>query len=578
MRRRSGHRRAGLAALCLVAGGSALSLTPAPAAAASSTLAFAPAVPTEPGGAPGSEPSAVVTADGVRLVTWQGGDPVDRSDDGLTWRQATGGHDSAGCVDPQGTKELFDAGDVDIAVDADGHTVYVSSLSFNEMDGIGVDIMTGTRDAAGAYRWAITNCHAGETASDRPWIAAGPHHGDLVLYEKDLHLETPIVRVSHDGGATFGPISPVLTDPRYADYAAQVFNGNFAVAHDGTIYVPFLVPDPKDEPAGVASSQGFPVTDVVVAVGHEDPTTHAVTFVDHRITPAATAPPSAGNVAYIFASLALDTADHPVVAWSGAGAMSGPYDVYMSSCATACSEPVSELNPLASTWSPPVKVSSGPSDPVAGGNHVFPLVVAGGPGRVALAWYGTSYTGDPTGGAVAGTFGSSPPPGQENWRTYVATATDWQPGSATAPTFSVADASGHVIHSGDICIGGTFCDLAGAPTCPPLGCGDRGLFDNFGLTIDPAGGVLVTWTDQSAVDKSGNHLTGVFAACQTSGPSLLTGKPDLSGCSASAFAAGATVPEGRAALLVTAASATVGVNAWRRRRRGERERGFSRPL
>jgi hypothetical protein len=477
---------------------------------------------------------------------------VDRSDDGAAWAQATGGHDSATCVDPTtGTRELFDAGDVHIAVDADGHTVYVSSLAFNETDGIGVDLVRGTQAVNGSYSWQVVNCHSGEPASDRPWIAAGPNHGDVVLYMKDLHLEAPIVRVSHDGGATFGPISPVLTDPRYANFAVQVFNGNFAVAHDGTIYVPFLVPDPKDQAVGTGSSASFPVTDVVVAVGREDPTTHAVTFVDHRVTPPETSLPSTANVAYIFASLALDSADHPVVAWSQGPTAAGPYDVFMSSCAVSCNDQVAEANPLVATWSAPIEVSGGAGDPVAGGSHVFPLVAAGSPGRLALAWYGTPYTGDPSGGPGAGTFGSSPPPGSEPWRTYVATATDWVPGSDTAPAFgTVADASGHDVHQGDVCIGGTFCDLAGAPTCPPVGCGNRGLFDNIGLAIDRAGGILVTWTNTQFIGGDGNPTTSVEAACQDGGPSLLAGMPDLSGCARSVFAPPVSqTPEAPATML-----------------------------
>ena len=557
-----------LPALALLALGAASVPAGVPAGAATA-LHFAAAEPTDPGGVGASEPSAAVTADGVRFVTWQGGDPVDRSDDGLTWTHASGGHDSGKCADSNGqTRELFDAGDVDIAVDRDGHTVYVSSLAFNETDGIGVDLVRGTEGAAGVYSWTVVNCHAGEPASDRPWIAAGAKPGDVVLYEKDLHLETPVVRVSHDGGVTFGPLSPVLTDPRYAAYAAQVFNGNFAVAGDGTIYVPFLVPDPRDEPVGVVSSQSFPVTDVVVAVGREDPVTHAVVFVDHRIEPATASLPSAGNVAYIFASLALDSADHPVVAWSEAAKTSGPYDVFMSSCAVSCNDPVAEANPAASTWSPPIRVSSGTSDPVAGGNHVFPLVAAGSPGHIALAWYGTSYTGDPTGGAVAGTLGSTPPPGAESWRTYVATATDWTAGSANAPTFQVADASGHVVHEGAVCIGGTFCDLAGAPTCPPVGCGDRGLLDNFGLALDQVGGVLVTWTDQSTRDVNGNRVSLVFAACQDAGSSLLSGHPDLSGCGRSVFGPPVDTPDARYAaglVLVGIAALVVGPRVRRRR-------------
>ncbi|MFN2583007.1 MAG: hypothetical protein ABR498_09740 [Candidatus Dormibacteria bacterium] len=540
----------------------------APYAHASSPPHFAHSVPTEPGGAiGGTEPSAAVNADGERLVTWQGGDPVDISVDGHTWAQSTGGHDSGKCTDASGARELFDAGDVDIAIDADGHTAYVSSLAFNETDGIGIDIVDGTEQTDGSYQWSVANCHAGEPASDRPWIAAGPNHGDLVLYEKDLHLETPAVRVSHDGGHTFGPLSPALDDPRFLTYPAQVFNGNFAVAHDGTIYVPFLVPDAKDEAVGIGSSTGFPVTDVVVAVGKEDPTTHAVTFVDHKISPPATSLPSTANVAYIFASLALDSQDHPVVVWSEGATMAGPYDVYMSSCAVSCNDQVAEANPLASPWSDPVKVSGGPGDPVNGGSHVFPLVAAGTPGRLAVAWYGTSYTGDPTGGAVAGTFGSSPPPGAEAWRTYVAEATDWQPGSNAAPTFLIVDASGHDIHQGDVCIGGTFCDLAGAPTCPPVGCGDRSLFDNFGLSIDQAGGALVTWTDLSTKDSNGNTVTSVFAACQDAGTSLIDGQPDLNGCALSKFSGSqAAVPDGVPPLLAVAAMGSAGVVLRRKRR------------
>ena len=545
----------------------------APAGAAS-PLAFSKSGPVSPIG--GGEPRVAVLVTGTRLATFQGGDIVSRSTDGINWKTILpGGHTGTGFSPTNLTgacNELFDGGDVDIAAGPDG-TAYVSSLSFNTPDGVGVAIISSHDDG---QHWTVVNCHAGEAAADRPWIAAGPGAGDLYLFQKDLHLEEPVVRASHDGGKTFGPISPVLTDPRLANFPVQVSPGNFAVAPDGTVYAPFTIP--AAAPAGDVTSAAAPQSRVIVGIGHEDPVTHLLTFVDRQVTPLVE-DGSSTNAAYIFPSLAVDTAGNPVVAWSQAATYKGPYDVYFSSCASACSDLLSEANPLSVTWSSPVRVTSA-------GNNVFPAVAAGSPGHLALAWYGTSYSGDTTGGPGAGTLGQDSP---ADWRTYVGTTIDWLAGSAAKPHFQVADASGHVIHHGSVCLGGTFCNLSGAPGFGVVGNGNRTLADNFGIAIDRAGGVETTWTDVSTRDKAGNPQGLVFAACQVSGSSMIAGRGPLNGCGSNAAASpaeratqapvaapGSQLPNTSAPpadfllVLMAAAAAVIVAGAQRRRVRNRR--------
>jgi len=88
---------------------------------------------------------------------------------------------------------------------------------------------------------------------------------------------------------------------------------------------------------------------------------------------------------------------------------------------------------------------------------VFPWVAAGGaPGRVAVAFYGTTSDGDPNSGDFKGA-----------WNVYVNQSLNALDASRT---FSQVSATTHPFHYDSICLNGLGCDLA----VPP---GDRTLAD-----------------------------------------------------------------------------------------------------
>ena len=101
---------------------------------------------------------------------------------------------------------------------------------------------------------------------------------------------------------------------------------------------------------------------------------------------------------------------------------------------------------------------------------VFPWVAAGGaPGRVAVAFYGTTSDGDPN----SGDFNAA-------WNVYVNQSLN---ALDATRTFSQVQATTHPIHYDSICLNGLGCDLA----VPP---GDRTLADFFAIGYDPSSGRL----------------------------------------------------------------------------------------
>ncbi len=157
------------------------------------------------------------------------------------------------------------------------------------------------------------------------------------------------------------------------------------------------------------------------------------------------------------------------------------------------------------TWSDTYVVN-----PSALGSNVFPEVVAGDPGHVAIVYDGTTdYTGQ-----------SDFAPATARWQPYVSIATD---PLGNAPTFQTGAVSHRVVHVGSICTSGTACT------------GDRSLLDLIDIQMDTAGRVGVVYTDNN--DQFGRDSgaaagsTCTTGACRgepfvhfakiTQGPSLL---------------------------------------------------------
>ena len=143
------------------------------------------------------------------------------------------------------------------------------------------------------------------------------------------------------------------------------------------------------------------------------------------------------------------------------------------------------------TWSKPIRVNNGVETKTA----LLPAAAAGSAGQVVFTWYGS-----PT--ATAHETGAT-------WRVYHARCDNALAAlSGGVPVFEQVLVSEHVVHTGDLCEGGT------------LGCpvaGSRNLLDDFEIDVSPIdGSSFITYTD----DASGQ---ATFISRQIAGRSALAG-------------------------------------------------------
>jgi hypothetical protein len=137
---------------------------------------------------------------------------------------------------------------------------------------------------------------------------------------------------------------------------------------------------------------------------------------------------------------------------------------------------------------------------------VMPWIVAGAPGRVAIAFFGTETVGDPDNGNLKAT-----------WFPYVSMSLNALAGS---PSWSQTKATSHPFHYGSICLGGLGCDVSTGKK------GDRSLADYFAMDLSQTTGRLHIVYGSSAkkpTDELG-HLSTATVVTQETGPSLLGGK------------------------------------------------------
>jgi hypothetical protein len=187
----------------------------------------------------------------------------------------------------------------------------------------------------------------------------------------------------------------------------------------------------------------------------------------------------------LFITSALDSAGNIYVVWSRDEAGSTDVGTYLA---------VSKDK--GRTFSTPVRMNSGGVR-----NSVFPWVIAGDPGRVAVAFYGTKHKGD-----------SSSNEGP--WDVYVAQSTDFL---SKRPHVQQVKVSEHPSHTNPICFSGLGCTAGQAE--------NRNLGDFFQLDMDPTdGSVLVIWADTAnQYGALAGSAVNAFAK-QVGGPSLLARK------------------------------------------------------
>lgn len=326
-------------------------------------------------------------------------------------------------------------GDSDIAITKGGR-IYYADLWLGDI--------SVTRSDDGGLTWTQGSAVASDVAgTDRQWLGT---YGENVVYLAFNQLPSgPMISKSLDGGLTW-VTRPALPAPKNLDIWTI---GNLVVnPRDGSLALVFTACTQTVDCWAGGDSTGV---EVWVTRSFDGGQTWQPTMV-HR----------GGMSAHIFSSIAMDTAGNLYVAWSED--QGGRDKVYL---ATSTDQ--------GATWSAAKRIGYGI------GQAVFPWVVAGSPGRVGVAFYGTNSTANPeTNNASLVWY----PYYAQSLNALNATV-DWNYGPASlVPN-----------HIGQICMGGVGC----------TGGGDRTLGDFFQLDVLPDGRTVIIYND--------NHDTCAAGKC-----------------------------------------------------------------
>jgi hypothetical protein len=282
--------------------------------------------------------------------------------------------------------------------------------------------------------WHASQGGGQRSGADHQSLATGPYPAGLrpltATYRNAVYYCSQDVAVvycsrSDDGGVTFGPGIPI-----YTLVDCQGLHGHVKVAPDGTVYVPVagcpsgLISSTTSQPAVVVSQNA------------------GLTWKVRKITTSAQGSGGHGS--------------DPSLAIARDGTV---YYSYVDARNNHIHQVRSRSRGL--TWERDVDLGT-----LAGITAAqFPAVVAGDPNRAAVAFFGTTYTGD--GVDTAPNF-------EGTWQLFVAATYDG------GLTYHVVDtAPGDPIQKGGICAD-DFC---------------RNLLDFFDAVIDPTGRIIIGYED-----------------------------------------------------------------------------------
>jgi len=330
-------------------------------------------------------------------------------------------------------------GDEDIAVSPSG-VVYASSLWLGSA--------TQSTSFTGGTTWLSNPISSDLPLVDRQWIA--PHgNSELYLTTKQLGADlngtvTLFVAKSFDNGLTWPQVTPVTTPEIGIQPGDQ---GNITVdQNNGNVYTVFI--DSHDNIVWLARSSDGGKTWIVKQVF---------------------AAPTGTNLANIFPIVAVDSASNVFVVFCNGT------NVFLTASADQ-----------GGTWTTPVRVNNGAGSKTAMG----PWISAGGPGRINIAFWGTSDTNANSTTA--------------QWQVFNAQSLN---ATAAVPTITQVAAT-PIMHVGPICNQGLNC-----------ASGTRNLAEYFAPDVGLNGEALIVYPD----DKNTSSPTGTartFFVKQTGGSAL----------------------------------------------------------
>ncbi len=271
----------------------------------------------------------------------------------------------------------------------------------------------------------------------------------------------------------------------------QIVNGSFVVSStDGQTFLPaqadFTTPmntgapcgdlrfDPVDRYLYLPCTRGNTVS---VASAHVD--VNQRTGLTFTTSLAGNASGETGN---LFPLLATDAAGNVYVTYVD----SANHNVYLTYSTNH-----------AQTWSQPVRLNGNDAN-----TALFPWIVGGSAGRVAVAYLATERFGNPD--SFPSWFNDPQGATTAKWYLYINYVFN---ADTPNPTIYQAQASQHPTHYGQVCTSGTTCLASG---------GDRSMADFLTLQHDNSGAMRIIYDDTT----NQHHGPSVFEARQLAGPSL----------------------------------------------------------
>lgn len=457
-------------------------------------VAFTPATVVDPvlfGGEPGIHFDPTSAAGKRSFVDWpvssrQNIGVLFRSDDGgLSYTKRYADYNAADQDGPAclGRQVPYcpsgGGGDTWVNIDAKNGNLYFTSQESLANEAVGTSFNGGLTFPADHVD-PVASQYGGDV--DRQWLGHwdGTNTVFLAFHSPDVgeYLER-----SDNAGATGSWYNPA--GPNVAQIPGVVQSGSMVVDNTGgrnnhTIYLGYL----GNGLTSATDASGNHIDGFDVGVSSDG----GKTFSNYAI-------PGAGN-ARNFTKLAIDNAGNLYATWAD----SSTQKTYLS---TALASAPGNIAHPGSTWSKPVDLTA-PGLTVT----IFPDLVAGSPGRIGVAYYGT---------AADAATPDDVKPGQGGWFPVLAQSLNalcqWDATPCAAPTFTQSHISSQINQDDNICTSGTACAATG---------GNRNLLDYFGISLDKDGHIGIVWSDGYNATK----MPFIKVSRQASGPSLYAGKPN----------------------------------------------------
>lgn len=373
-------------------------------------------------------------------------------------------------------------GDTDIAVapqkNALGYyNIYVISLEAAGSGLIGVGLAT-SQDGGATWTYnhlavKFTNPIAAPGVQDRPWVAA--YGANEVCIESHTGAVVPGIFCSYDAGLTFVQMSTGFDAAHSWLTAETSIPGAIHIdPTNGIMYLPFSglaseaeATNPIEVACGIEIACPYGFHAVYMAVS----TDGGLTFTDY---PVYINPDVHVNYGYQFLAMATDQAGNVYVAYSDG------VNLYYSFSTDH-----------GQTWHGPYQVNQPPSSWA-----IEPSITAGAPGKIDIAWYGSSNCG--TGVTVVDNCQNS-----ATWNVYFAQNLN----VLSDPTGFKQVAVTGTVHEGPVCTMGGFCQSY------------RGLFDDFRIVANPVTGLATIVYDNDMYTPSDPmNLPNPDCTAQYTGP------------------------------------------------------------